>query len=1178
MMENTYFEFEKVTKRDVDCGAIAGTLKITEIKDIKNGILEIPEEIDGTPVTYFETYWSSSKPIKKMIISKSLLGIDSIRNFPEIKDELIIDKDNPKWSTDGVNLLSKDGTKLICMCQKNRKSYTIPDGIVTLCEDSFYSSKIVEITIPDSVTTIEKNAFLYCESLKTINGGNNIDQYDWTSFESTKWYDKSPFVTLGTTLVHFNAKDEHVVVPDGITKIGPCAFTTRDLFNAKYMESITLPASLKEIGDYAFTEQVNLKTIYFSEGLESIGTGAFSSCEALTEIVLPLSISKIGARAFGYCKKLRNVVIDHAVSEYDTETKFGVLPENLFCSCEALETFTIPEGTVIIGDNCFDSCENLKYISIPESVTKIGTQAFKNCFDLESLCLPAHCKEVGQEVFPTGQSILTGKRTKFKRIDVDNENTAYKSQDGVLYTFDMKTLIACPAQYSIKEFIVPEGVKEIYPKAFKGCDNITKVVIASTVKTMGDGAFAKMTSLEEVVFPSDFPVVGKSLFDQCSNLKTITWPDNVKEIGEKAFNDTGIEHLVIPDTVESIGKKAFAFIKAKRVRLPKTVKKIDFNVFAGVPEIEVYDTIDSDAKPVVKHKNNKPNGKVGFIGTTQCEPYFSDTGWYEHTIFVRSAENDTLKYSVRMPAGQKAKVQEVYRSSWGKNAQFNFNKIDGIFKELTADAKIDYLFDRLHWQEGISDKMLQTLKQYASKSSKNISARIFKTDAIEDLILLKDFEIIKKSSIDERIEQAAKAKAIQCKAWLLNWKNDNLSAKEKSNKAKYALKINAPTVAELKKIWTNKKGKDGGLTITRYNGKDVDVEVPDRIGKTPVTAIGDGCFSENRNEDQQLFLRTQLSTVIIPDSVKEIGSNAFKECVGLETVKLPEGLKTISNNMLYGCKNLSIEIPKGIEVIQEGAFVGCSMKSIKIPASIEEIHGSAFGEENDSNVNIMPNLETIEVDLESKCFKSIDGVLYSADGKTLIKYPTTKDCEEYVVLDGVTKIAKNAFLGTNRLVRILLPESITIIEDNAFSMSSALKSVQMPASISVLSMAFDGCTSLKEIVVPEGVTELPGKCFKGCSSLVKVTLPDNLQKIGYSAFEGCTSLTDINIPESVRGIGTNAFENCKALQDIKIHRGVLGLGFEIFNGCDNITVHTPFGSRMYTQAKKDGVKVEALPE
>lgn len=998
------------------------------------------------------------------------------------------------------------------------------------------------VTIPDEVTVIAESVFKNCSQLKEVILGNNVEEIQ------------------------------------------------RSAFWGAGMESLFIPASVKKIDSNAFCF-TKINSIVFSEGLEIIGDSAFSGCKSLEEIILPNSIIELGREAFNCCSSLKKVTIQHPVSgkkNYPEPICSNVLSAGLFDGCTALEDFFIPNGTVAIGREAFNNCSSLKNINIPDSVESIGDGAFYGCFNLESLTIPANCTEIGQESLPhSTKSRFNAQSAKLSRILVAPKNENYLSLDGILCSGNGDTIIACPAQYNIEDYVMPDGVKEIFAGAFSGCDNIKKVIIAQSVKKIGAKAFSSMTSLEEIVLPSDLPILEAQLFENCERLNKIIWPKNLREIGEKSFANTGIENLAIPDTVEIIGRYAFAGIKARKAVLPKSVKSISLSVFAEVPEIEVYDSIDPDAEPATDHLdvyNGLPNGKVGFIGIYQWENYLTSVGnssWYEHTITVRAAKDDSIKYVVKMPDDyQTRKVKCVYTSSWGKNASFNFNAVDDIFKELGTEGKFEYFFNRLHWQKGISDEMRETLKKYVARNDKDICARIFKTDSAEDLKMAESLGIVKKNTVDDRIEEATRVNAIKCREWLLNWQNNNISAEEKADKARKT-SSGKLSVADIKKIWPNRKGTDGCLEITGYNGRDADAIVPEIIGKTSVTAIGGNCFSleiraisglKPSQEEQRKFLSTELRSVTIPDSVREIGNWTFYGCAGLETVNLPKGLKTISKHLFKDCSNLKIEIPEEVIEIEEDAFGGCPMKSLWIPSSVKKIRGSSFG-----IGSVMLHLESIDVDPESTYYKSVDGVLLSADGKTLVKYPAAKTSEDYTVPDGVIKIDAYAFANSDKLKHVYLPESVEIIDEYAFYECRELESVHMPSNASMLGRAaFEKCASLKEINIPSGVGELPYWSFTKCSSLTKAVMPEGLEKIGSYAFNDCNSLTDINIPDSVIEIEGRAFHGCVSLKNITISKNVKEIGWFVFGGCKDLIVYTPADSEMYAYAQKNKISVEGL--
>lgn len=928
---SAYFEYQKVEESDIKhYGAVEGTWKITEIKaPDENGVVKLPEKIDGVDVTLLGIYGyvgSSDKPIRKLIIPKTVTATYDMEYWPDIKEEIVVDKENPVWSSDGSSILSKDGTKLLCMCVKQKTSYTIPDGVKEIGYRAFKWSKVEELTIPDSVVKVSGNAFDYCDRLKTIIGGNGITEYERSSFSETPWYSESKVLILGKTLLRFHEQTDHAMIPEGIEVIGPSAFRN-EWGTDGMLEKVTLPSTIKVIGASAFSGRKSIKHIHLPEGLETIEESAFAGCTSLTTMILPETVKKIGTEVFYNCSGLKTVRLPKTFLGKKTEAFFdktyqeNTISAKLFYGCQNLKQIEIPNGITTIGAKAFGECYALEEIQLPDSIVEIADEAFAVCANLKQMYLPKQVSVLGKQVFPTGHNGWKNIPSQFKEILVSEGNETYCVKEGILFTKDETKLVACPCAYISSEYVIPDGVTEILPYAFKECNSIAKLVFPSSVKKIGTKACSLMENLKEVVLPSELEVLEDDTFSYCGDLKTITWPTKLREIGESCFESSGLEHVMIPEMVEKIGSYGFASLKAKTVILPKSVKEIGLSVFAKVRNIEVYDTVDENAKTAKEYlddSNGHWNGKIGAIGIEQKKNYVPgacNSFWHEHRITVRSAKDDSIKYSVRMPANQKRKVYCTYASSWGKYAEFNFTAIDAVFSELTADAKLDYFLDRVQYAsstEEISETMQDTFKRYVGRNAKDVLERVFETDDVKILIALESYGIIKKANADERLEQAEKAGAVGCKAWILQWQNENVSAKEKARKEEKSLRIGAPTVAEMKKIWPNKKGADGGLVITGYNGKNVDVVVPSVIGKTAVTQIGSNCFSiENaKDEEQKIFLKERLESVVIPDSVKRIGDYAFQGCEALKHITIGNNVTSVGNYMFTGNKDVMIHAPK----------------------------------------------------------------------------------------------------------------------------------------------------------------------------------------------------------------------------------------------------------------------------
>lgn len=208
-----------------------------------------------------------------------------------------------------------------------------------------------------------------------------------------------------------------------------------------------------------------------------------------------------------------------------------------------------------------------------------------------------------------------------------------------------------------------------------------------------------------------------------------------------------------------------------------------------------------------------------------------------------------------------------------------------------------------------------------------------------------------------------------------------------------------------------------------------------------VTSIGDefrGC--------------TSITSVIIPDSVKSIETYAFSKCTSLESVKIPSSVEIVETYAFYNCTALAnVEISNGVKTIKNSSFANCSsLNSITIPASIESIGSSAF--------NKCTNILSYDVDLNNPYYTSKNGVLFSKDMKTLVKYPSGKETVEYAALTSVENIGEYSFADNKKITEIVIPENILKIDD----------------------YAFNGCINLVNINLPDKIIDVNKRSFAGC--------------------------------------------------------------------------------------------------
>lgn len=268
-----------------------------------------------------------------------------------------------------------------------------------------------------------------------------------------------------------------------------------------------------------------------------------------------------------------------------------------------------------------------------------------------------------------------------------------------------------------------------------------------------------------------------------------------------------------------------------------------------------------------------------------------------------------------------------------------------------------------------------------------------------------------------------------------------------------------------------------------------------------------------------------IEKITLPDSVSEIGRGAFSMCVKLTEVNLPEGITRLRDT-LFECTSLkAINIPESVTHIEPLAlsFHACDESTtLYIPQSLYSIEDYPFG------------LKQINVSPKNPYYCSVNGVMYSKDGSTVIKCPEGME-GAYCIPEGVKIIGEKAFYGCKSLTQVTLPHSVVNIEKSAFQ----------------------SCDSLVEINVPDNIKEIKESVFSFCSSLKNITLPSDIEIIGDRAFSGCRNLKTISLGNSLRILGISAFAVCENLESLVIPQSIKYIGDCAFLWCTSLSLTVP---------------------
>ena len=283
-----------------------------------------------------------------------------------------------------------------------------------------------------------------------------------------------------------------------------------------------------------------------------------------------------------------------------------------------------------------------------------------------------------------------------------------------------------------------------------------------------------------------------------------------------------------------------------------------------------------------------------------------------------------------------------------------------------------------------------------------------------------------------------------------------------------------------------------------YVGDKEDLVLPEHIGPYPIVQIAKGCFKwsniksitipETFKElpEEAFAYCNELASVVLPNSLTAIEERAFISCRKLQEIDFPEGLIRIGKNAFRDCENLqNISLPSTIQVLEDGCFSNCKeLKEVYIPASVQSILAPFYGCEGVSKMVVDPANPVY--DSRDNC----NAIIETASNKVVM------GCVNTVLPATVTCIGEAAFSGFTALTDFVVPEGITKIE----------------------SAAFDFCCNLESLKLADSVETIGNFAFSYCRNLCKIELPANLKEIHVCAFSNCDKLTELVVGDKLTTI------------------------------------------------------------
>ena len=472
---------------------------------------------------------------------------------------------------------------------------SIVDGtpVVSICENAFCSDDaIIELYIPDSVKSLDKNCFSNAKWLESVCffGGN---------------------VEIGEETFGNCDRLERIVIKDGSVSIGKRAFKNsvnvtfdEDTFN--HIVSIGEEAFLKSSEDLR-------EEIVVSDSVVSVGARAFTKFFP-QRIVIGASLRDIGDDAFGYLKNLREIVVSKDNPHLEVSGKC-LIDKTKKKVVIGLPGAKIPSTVTAIGVAAFQYRTDIEQLTLSPNITEIGERAFANCTNMSYLSMSDNLKIIGKEAFKECESLTSV--TLGKGITEVSEGAFENcsSLGSVTMTNEVISLgkIAFRGCYSLKKVTFSDTLTTIGENCFRGCMALESVEIPKSVTKMGEGAFASCISIVSIAIPDGVTCIESSAFYNCAKLSSVKLPDgltviegfaffgcvsltsidfNAKltTIKQGAFWNSGLTKVNIPDNVTTVESNAFARCPITSVRLPKNLAGFEDDVFYNCVKLEYIET------------------------------------------------------------------------------------------------------------------------------------------------------------------------------------------------------------------------------------------------------------------------------------------------------------------------------------------------------------------------------------------------------------------------------------------------------------------------------------------------------------------------------------------------------------------------------------------------------------
>lgn len=825
------------------------------------------------------------------------------------------------------------------------------------------------------------------------------------------------------------------------------------------------------------------------------------------------------------------------------------------------------ENHVLYCEKCHEEllCEKHEFVLD-------GKESYHNCDYEAEYGFSCECgMYIQKTVAAIGHDIVDGKCTRCEDgfyFELNEDGNSYKVVGYQPFEDNVKEVsVEIPATFKGLPVTAVGNYAFGYAKDYE----IVAVTLPKSITVIGDGAF-RNTKISEIVLPEGLAVIGSEAFSNTDNLKEAVIPDSVTEIGYYAFAQSGIKKLVLPsgEGDVTIGEGAFRYCKnIESLILTDSIISVGKEAFTDCTSV----------KELTLGKGLKTVGDKAFFNMESLEKL------NYNSVNITSVGRDTMwgyiGYDYKNPPKKCAfylgEGVESVATAMFVNEQFDkihAPSIEAWFKLGEAPASEAHLngpqpvgtegifINGEAIKEIIVPESVTTVKGHFKNCNEVTKIVIHDGVTSIDANVFSGLQNVEYVSIGSGVTHIGNYAFGE----LYNLKELYFNSREILFDGFYY--AGAYTENGLKLYFGEKVESVSSYTYY-YSGMSV---AEARFASLDSwLAMNDmPTFRNAEGVTSQLYFgetsADEITSVIIPENVTQIGSNRFSGWNALERVTLHEGITEIGYRAFAYCPALTTVEGMGEKIVfQREVFVGANISNITIPDKATLFSHSFKG----------LNLESVVlgdgVYLDGYCFSgstvkslSFTGSEYNIQSNAVASFETGED-------GIVLKVGKNfniisVFADYMNVAEVDIDMDLAEFCATDFEQSLFTQGISQNKTIKLNGVAIEG-----ELVIPDGVERIGKNVFCGAKDLTAVTLPASVKEIAESSFcdsgivsvtfsEGLesigagsfrnTDIIEVTLPESLKAIGSCAFLDCEYIETVKGGSNVTSIGDHILSNYD----------------------------